>query len=150
MTPRSLGAVLFLAVTALTLHAQAPGPDPVRWLGFTPEAAYRDRGAPSEVFPLAVNDTLWQVVHFYPDHTYLFWTANRVWQVRLDRLWAGTLSGVTMGMPRADAEALLGEPTVRTDDQSLWNLPYQTFPRRLRLVFVEGLVADAYVYRSDL
>lgn len=139
---------LFLAT--IGLGAQIPSPDPARWLGLTPEAAYQERGAPVEVYPIAVSDTLWQVVHFYPDHSYLFWTNNRVWQVRLDRLYAGTLSGVVLGMSRADAEALLGEPTVTTDDQSLWNLPYQTFPRRLRLVFVEGLVADAYVYRSDL
>ena len=92
----------------------------------------------------------WQAVHFYPDHTYLFWSSNRVWQVRLDKLWAGTFQGLTMGTPRADAEAILGEPVARGDNWSLWNLPYQTFPRRVRLIFTDGLLSDLYVYRSDL
>jgi hypothetical protein len=124
--------------------------DPGAWLGLTPAMAYQLRGAPAEVFPLAIDDKRWQVVHFYPDHTYLFWTSNRVWQVRLDKLWTGNFKGVAMGAPRADAEAALGEPLARGDLWSVWNLPYQAFPRRLRLVFTDGVLSDAYVYRSDL
>lgn len=156
--PRPGGACGLLLLAVLlgegTGAAQAQSsetpPDPVQWLGLTPEAAYRQRGAPAEVYPLAVSESVWQAVHFYADHTYLFWTSNRVWQVRLDRLWTGSLSGVRMGMPRTEVEALLGNPTVRSEDWSVWNLPYQAFPRRLRLIFVDGLLADAYLYRSDL
>jgi len=155
MNPRLTLTILLLAGTVLALSGQAATPSdapasPTLWLGLTPEGAYQERGAPAEVFPLAIDDQHWQVVHFYPDHTYLFWSSNRVWQVRLDRQWAGALSGVTMGTPRGAVEATLGEPVARGENWSVWNLSYQTYPRRLRLVFVEGLLADAYLYRSDL
>lgn len=143
--------LLFLGTT-LNLPAQAtiPVPDPAAWLGLTPESAYRERGAPTEVYSLAVDDAHWHAVHFYADHSYLFWTLNRVWQVRLDKLWTGTLLGIAMGSPRAEVELTLGEPLARGDTWSVWNLTYQTFPRRLRLVFTDGILADAYLYRSDL
>ena len=148
-------ALVLLLGTVYSAVAQTPSenpvaPDPRIWLGMTPEAAYKDRGAPLEVYPLIIDDQRWQVVHFYGDHTYLFWSSNRVWQVRLDKQWAGTFLGFAMGTPRAEVEANLGEPVARGDTWSIWNLPYQTFPRRLRLVFIENLLADAYFYRSDL
>lgn len=146
MNPHRLWAVLLFAGTALCLEAQSPSD----WLGLTPPRVYHERGAPAEVYALDLEGQPAQVIHFYPDHTYLFWTSNRVWQVRLDRLWTGNLGGVTMGMTRAEAEAVLGEPVGRSDAWSVWNLPYRTFPQRLRLVFTDGLVTDAYVYRSDL
>lgn len=147
MNPRRLWTVLLLAGTVLSAWSQT---EPAAWLGLTPEAAYRDRGAPTEVFPLAVDDKHWQVVHYYADHTYLFWIGNHVWQVRLDKLWTGSLGGVTMGMTRDAAEAALGAPAAKGDTWSVWPLPYATFPQKLRLVFTDGVVADAYVYRSDL
>lgn len=152
MTPLRRRAALvwtlgFLAEVALPLTA-APD-DPASWLGHTPVGAYEDRGAPVEVYTLPVGPDS-QAIHYYQDHTYLFWASNRVWQVRLDRLWTGSLGGVTMGMPREEVEALLGPPLAKSDVWSAWDLPYQAFPRRLRLVFVDGLLADAYLYRSDL
>ena len=151
MTPRRLWAALVFVAAASSLPAQTSGQDdPAAWLGLTPPASYTLRGAPSEVYPLAIDDKRWQAVHFYSDHTYLFWTSNHVWQVRLDKLWTGTLKGVAMGALRADAEAAWGEPLARGDAWSVWNLPYQNFPRRLRLVFTDGFLSDAYVYRSDL
>jgi len=144
---RRVAAVVIFFAMAWQLHAQE---EQAAWLGLTPETAYRDRGAPAEIYPLAVDDKRWQVVHYYGDHTYLFWSSNRVWQVRLDKLWTGTLQGLAMGAARADVEAALGEPLAKGETWSVWNLPYQTFPRRLRLVFTDGLLSDAYLYRSDL
>lgn len=148
MSPRRIWAVLLLAGTALCAQAQTP--DPTSWLGLTPPSAYSALGAPAEVFPLAVDENRWQVVHFYPDHSYLFFYQNRVWQVRLDKLWTAGFQGITMGMRREAAEATLGPPLARGEAWSVWALPYQTFPRKIRLVFTEGLLTDAYLYRSDL
>lgn len=151
MTPLRLRAALLwtLGFLGVALPLTAEEADPASWLGLTPTAAYEGRGAPVEVYALPVGPGP-QAIHYYSDHTYLFWTANRVWQVRLDRLWAGSLSGVTMGMTREEVEAVLGPPLAIAETWSAWDLPYQTFPRRLRLVFVDGLLADAYLYRSDL
>ena len=150
MTPRRLGAALVLLSVALVAQAQPENSDPGAWLGLTPPSAYEAKGAPAEVSPLAVDEKRWQVVHFYPDHSYLFWTSNHVWQVRLDKLWAGSLKGATMGDSRTDVEAAWGEPLARGDTWSVWSLPYQSFPRRVRLVFTDGVLTDAYFYRSDL
>jgi len=161
MKPLLIAAMLVLAGAA---GAQTPSPapsaspapdaavspDPTLWLGLTPETAYRDKGAPAEIYPLAVDDKRWQVVHFYGDHSYLFWSSNRVWQVRLDKTWTGTWKGLTMGMARDDAETALGAPLAKGDDWSVWNLPYKTFPKRLRLVFTDDKLSDLYVYRSEL
>ena len=150
MSLRGWGAVGLVLLLGGSLCAQASADDPSSWLGLTPDTAYALRGAPAEVFPLAVDDKRWQVVHFYADHSYLFWSSNHVWQIRLDKLWTGTFKGVTLGMSRTDAEAALGEPLARGDAWSGWSLPYQAFPRRLRLVFIDGALADVYLYRSDL
>jgi len=167
MTLRNLGVGAIFLIVALTpvvaqTSASAPGSppqgaptsiasqDPSLWLGLTPPGAYAAKGAPAEVSALAVDEKRWQVVHFYLDHSYLFWTSNRVWQVRLDKLWTGTIRGVAMGAARTDVETAWGQPLARGDTWSLWNLPYQTFPRRVRLVFTDGVLTDAYLYRSDL
>jgi len=150
MSPaRRWALLLVLAGAALPLAAQA-APDPASWLGLTPGAVYQLRGAPAEVFPQALGDQRWQVVHYYEDHTYLYWNQNHVWQVRLDRLWTGGWNGLAMGMTRADAGAVLGPPVAEADTWAVWVLPYQTFPRKLRLIFTDGLLADAYLYRSEL
>ena len=157
MNPARLGAVLLFCGAATFVSGQTPlstPVDPAAWLGLTPEAAYQAHGAPAEVFPLAVDDKRWQVVHFYPDHSYLFWTSNHVWQVRLDKLWTGELAaplqGVKMGSSRAEAENALGTPLARGETWSVWSLPYQRFPRNVRLVFTDGVLSDAYFYRSEL
>ncbi len=146
MTPLRSGLLVVLTLVVAAAFAQD---QQAAWIGLTPETAYRERGAPAEIYPLAVDDKRWQVVHFYGDHSYLFWSSNRVWQVRLDKLWAGTLKGVAMGAPRADVEAAFGDPVAKGDTWTVWELPYQTFPRRVRLVFVDGVLSDAYLYRSD-
>jgi len=146
MTSLRRWVVAMLTLVAASAFAQD---QQAAWIGLTPETAYRERGAPAEIYPLAVDDRRWQVVHFYGDHSDLFWSSNRVWQVRLDKLWAGTLKGMAMGASRADVEAAFGEPVAKGDTWSIWDLPYQTFPRRIRLVFVDGILSDAYLYRSD-
>lgn len=119
-------------------------------LGMTPVQVLQSKGAPEQVFPLAVDASRWQVVFFYADHTYLFWDANHVWQVRLDHEWNGSLLGVTMGMSRTDVENTLGKPQAQGETWAVWPLPYQAFPRKIRLIFVNGVLSDAYLYRSDL
>jgi hypothetical protein len=145
----SVPLAAFLLAMAGQVGAQ-DAPDPSSWLGLQPPAVVAAHGVPAEVFPLAVDDQRWQVVFFYPDHSYLYWTQNRVWQVRLDKLWTGTVQGLAMGASRADVEAALGAPLARGDNWGIWSLPHQAFPRKLRLIFTDGLLSDAYYYRSEL
>lgn len=158
MIPRLRAALVLVGLWNATLGWADT--DPSSWLGLTPEAVYGVRGAPAEVYPQAVDTQRWQVVHYYADHTYLFWFQNHVWQVRADKLWTGRIptpqplpdgsAGIAMGTPRADVEAALGTPMSRGEGWSIWALNHQGFPRRLRLIFTDGVLSDAYFYRSEL
>jgi len=146
-----LGLLLGLTVA---LPAQSVA-DPALLLGLTPEALYAELGAPSEVYPVALDSTRWQVAHYYANHLTVYWSSNHVWQVRLDRRYAAAFLGLTMGKLRDKAIGLLGAPAVSNASGSLpawdsWALPFRAFPRQLRLVFENGLLVDASFYRSDL
>ncbi|MEI8096109.1 MAG: hypothetical protein WCG80_18005 [Spirochaetales bacterium] len=135
--------------------SQTTPQDPALWLGMTPETAYRELGAPSEVFPVAADATRWQVAQFYPSNVTLYWYANHVWQVRLDRRYTGGFLGLTMGQTRDSALVVLGPPAVSSAPGAVpawdsWALPFRAFSRQVRLVFENGLLFDASFYRSDL
>ena len=129
--------------------------DPALWLGLTPEGAYAELGAPTEVFPVALDVTRWQAAQYYPSHVTLYWSSNHVWQVRLDRRYTGPFLGLAMGQTRDAALSQLGAPAVSSPVGSVpawdsWPLPFRAFPRQVRLVFENGLLVDASFYRSDL
>ncbi len=129
--------------------------DPALLLGLTPQALYEELGAPSEVYPVPVDGSRWQVAHYYSNHLTVYWSSNHVWQVRLDRRYAAGFLGLTMGQPRDRAIALLGAPAASNAAGSVpawdsWALTFRAFPRQIRLVFENGLLVDASFYRSDL
>lgn len=147
--------LLFVAVVSLANPVLAESLDPDALLGFSPEAIYRDLGAPAEISALPLDSTRWQAVHFYPQFVTLSWYTNRVWQVRLDKRYAGDFAGLRMGLSLADAVQALGPPQ-RTSDEGItpvwaaWQLPYRQFARVLRLVFEQGLLVEATYSRGDL
>ena len=114
-------------------------------------AAYRTFGAPREVFAVRGAEA-WQddVVFLCEGHLYLFWLRDRVWQVRLDRGFAGEFLGLRMGLPRAEVRTRLGEPLGEGAADLLYHLEDVGWPIRLRLLFEEDRLIDAYCFRSDL
>jgi hypothetical protein len=111
-------------------------------------------GAPAEVLavrgPSPGED---DVVFYYPQHLYLFWFQNRVWQVRFDRRHDGAPFAVRMGSTRSQvAEALgpLGPPLGELPDGVVYQLEDRGYPVRLRLYFEEDRLVDLYCYRADL
>ena len=94
----------------------------------------------------------WQddVVFYYPQHLYLFWYQNRVWQVRLDQRYAGEFLGLKMGQSREAALAALGSPFKELSDSLVYQLEDRGYPVRARLYFENGLLRDAYCFRGDL
>lgn len=120
-------------------------------LGMSPAETYEVLGAPAEVLASRTQNEVLQLVHFYADFIYLFWFRNRVWQIRVDSRFKGVFLGLRMGMTRAQVEHLLGPP--RYAEEGGWytyELPVVGYPRRLRLKFNDGRLADLYFFRSDL
>ncbi|HUX22412.1 MAG TPA: hypothetical protein VMW69_14305 [Spirochaetia bacterium] len=132
-------------------HPSLPGAQaPASLLGMTLSKATSDFGAPEQVFPVRGTQA-WQddVVFYYPDHSYLFWFRDRVWQVRVDRRFSGSILGLTMGDTRAQVDDILGAPFHEGQQSEIYILPDQGYPVRARLFFTEDKLSDLYVYRGD-
>ena len=131
--------------------AAASGPDdPTGLIGMDPAQAYAALGAPWQIFAWrAAEPAEDNIVFFYPDFRYVFWFQSRVWQVRFDRRYAGSVLGFSIGMERAEAEAR-GQGRLEECEGSLY-LALDTGPYslRVRLAVIDDRIADIYVYRSD-
>lgn len=139
------------AAPASTHKETLPGSHPPgALLGLTLDQATSDFGAPAEVFPVRGKEA-WQddVVFYYSDHSYLFWFRNRVWQVRVDRRFKGTILGLQMGDSRQQVEKVLGTPFHVGQNSEIFILPDRGFPVRARLFFTDDKMSDLYVYRGD-
>lgn len=134
-----------------TKTTQLPGERPLAsLLGMTLSEATASFGAPDQVFPVR-GEKAWEddVVFYYSDHSYLFWFRDRVWQVRVDRRFAGKAIGVSMGDSKSAVESVLGKPFHVGSDSEIFILPDRGFPVRARLFFTDGRLSDLYVYRGD-
>jgi len=146
---RHLAAVLL--VSAAVAAADAAGPDdPTDLIGMNPPQVFAALGAPGEIFPWrGATPAEDDVVFFYPDFRYVFWFQSRVWQVRFDHRYAGTILGYSLGMSRWEAEAV-GKGSLRETGGSLYlTLDGGRYPLRVRLVLSDDRVTDIYLYRSD-
>lgn len=120
-------------------------------LGWSPSEAYSWMGSPMSLFvyrgPSQSDDN---VVFYYPDHVYLFWFQDRVWQVRVDERWEGEIDGVRIGMSMNSIVSLWGAPINDRDKHPTWTLPDRGYPVRIRLYFDEdNRLNDLYIYRGD-
>ncbi len=143
---------LLLALAASSAQAQdVQSLDLPALVGLTPAEALERLGAPAEVSAVR-GEEAWQddVVFFYPQHLYLFWYQNRVWQVRLDALYQGGFLGLAMGASRSAVRQALGAPMKELEDSVVYQLEERGYPVRLRLYFEEERLVDLYCYRGDL
>jgi hypothetical protein len=139
------------ALLAFAVDGAAAFPvDPDELIGMDPAQAFAALGAPAGVFAqrgaVAAED---DVVFFYVDCCYVFWTGNRIWQVSYDRRYAGRVLGFAIGMGRAEAEAVTPGRLREADGSLYLSVDSGRFPVRVRLVMTDGRVTDIYVYRSD-
>jgi hypothetical protein len=158
--------ILLLFIFLQTLPAESEGwnntgylentPKIAECLGFSIEQVYENYGIPAEIFPFRGEEE-WQdnVVFYFPNHFYLFWFQNRVWQVRIDTRYSPYFMGIRMGMSKADVTRKLGEPFYIDTDSIVYNLPDQGVPVRMRLFFsisepaIISELTDVYIYRGD-
>ena len=147
MRPRLL--LLVLALVAGRLLADSV--EPAQVLGMNLKSALDAFGLPLNMFSFrGSEEDRDDVVFYYPDHKYLFWFKDRVWQIRYDRRANVELHGVSLGMTRQEVEAVVKErPLVEQGDSLYFDLPSDSFPVRVRIVFAGSTVTDLYAYRSD-
>jgi len=140
--------VLFLAVVT---RCGAENLDATRVIGMELKSAITAFGLPQSMFPFrGTEEARDDVVFYYPDHMYLFWYKDRVWQVRYDRRSTAGFRGLAPGMTRQEAAAAVSErPLVTSGDSLYFDLEAEAFPVRVRLVFAGSSLSDIYVYRSD-
>lgn len=147
---RSTPLAVALLLLAVTVPALADADDPTALIGMDPAQAFAALGAPREIFAwrgeMPGED---DIVFFYPDFRYVFWFQSRVWQLRFDRHYEGTVLGFAIGMDRGEAQAL-GEGKLQEAGDSLY-LAIDTgpYPVRVRLALIDGRIDDIYLYRSD-
>jgi len=148
--PAPLALLLLLAASSAPAQT-VEGEELPELVGLTLAESLERLGAPAEVFALR-GEEAWQddVVFFYPQHLYLFWYQNRVWQVRLDAGYEGRFLGLGMGSRRAEVLAALGSPMKELPDSLIYQLEDRGYPVRLRLYFEEERLVDAYCFRADL
>jgi hypothetical protein len=144
-----LFAVCALVVTAVPgLHAADV--DPMTVIGMDLKTAAETFGLPQSIFPFrGTSADRDDVVFFFPDHFYLFWFRDRVWQVRFDMRYAGTVLGLALGMSRDQIQMSSTRQLLPAGDSLYFDIDSAGYPVRVRLVFALDRLSDVYVYRSD-
>jgi hypothetical protein len=150
MRPRAV-TVMCALLLVLALPAGADSPDVTRVIGMGLKNAVDAFGLPQDMFSFrGTEESRDDVVFYYPDHMYLFWYKDRVWQVRFDRRSTAGFHGLVPGMSRQEVEAAVKErPLLPIGDSLYFDLDAESFPVRVRLVFGGSDLTDIYVYRSD-
>jgi hypothetical protein len=130
---------------------EAELPDLTRVIGMDLKTAIDTFGLPQNMLCFRGTDEARDdVVFYYPDHMYLFWYKDRVWQVRFDHRSAGGFHDLSLGMTRQEVEGAVKErPLVSNGDSLYFDLDTADFPVRVRLVFSGSGLSDIYVFRSD-
>jgi hypothetical protein len=149
MLRTAVPAALLLVLAAVAAAADGAD-DPTALIGMNPAQVVAALGAPREIFSWrGAEPAEDDIVFFYPDFRYVFWFQSRVWQVRFDRRYAGSVLGFSIGMVRAEAEAR-GQGRLEEREGSLYlALDTGPYPLRVRLAVIDDRIADIYVYRSD-
>jgi len=144
--PMTISFLLFLA-----FHAGADAPEVTHVIGMGLKSAMDAFGLPQSMFSFrGTEEARDDVVFYYPDHMYLFWYKDKVWQVRFDRRSTAGFHGLSPGMTRQEVEGAVKErPLVSSGDSLYFDLDSENFPVRVRLVFAGSDLSDIYVYRSD-
>lgn len=142
---------LVLCLTAFSGYAQDAAPFPEEAIGLTLEQAITTFGYPDSMYVYR-GEEAWQddVVFYYPNHLYLFWYNDRVWQLRLDNRYTAPFLGLSMGDTREKVTEVLGSPLGAEENWEVYQMVSDGFSIRARIFYSEdGVINDVYIYRGD-
>jgi hypothetical protein len=149
---RKVGLVtLFMLLIAGGLLSAQEELDLPAFIGLTLEEVYRNLGPPGEVYTLRGEQPEQDdVVFYYPNHLYLFWFENRVWQVRVDGRFSGSIFTLSTGASRQQVIEAMGRPILQFPDSLVFHIEDRGYPIQARLYFDEEGLVDVYCFRGDL
>lgn len=124
--------------------------NPSKYLGFFIKQTLEKFGIPDSVYTVRGNEA-WQddVVFRYSPGYDFFWFKDRIWQIRFTSKYKSLVLGIKIGDTQEKAISLLGLPYVQTETYMIFRLPDQGYPIHLRIILVQGIIQDIYVYRAD-
>jgi hypothetical protein len=124
--------------------------DPASYLGLGLAEAWTRFGPPEKV-EVVRGEAGWQddVVFAYGGGYALYWSVDRLWQIRFGQGYAGSVHGIFLGDASDKVISTLGTPYFRNDGNLVFRLAWRGYPVRLRAVLLAGKVAELYVYRAD-
>ncbi|HET7838340.1 MAG TPA: hypothetical protein VFL04_01185 [Rectinemataceae bacterium] len=124
--------------------------DPAPLLGYGIAEAITRFGPPGSVRPFR-GEEAWQddVAFIYPPGYTLFWSGDRLWQIRFTAPYTGTIYGLFIGDQSSKVYSTLGQPYEIQGETLIYRLAYRGYPVRLSLVFASDRLADVYLYRAD-
>ena len=83
---------------------------------------------------------------WYKTGVTLWFAEGRVVQLRLDSNAGGSADGVRIGSSIDEIESVFGNPWIEDGGSLYYNLPWRNGPVRLRLVFSDMKLSEAYLY----
>jgi hypothetical protein len=120
------------------------------YIGFTPKEIIDELGAPSYVLSQRGERTEEDdVLFFYDDRVYVYFNQNRVWQIRVDQSYTGSILNLNLGDDKSVVLELLGEPLDEKDNSLIYRRPDKGYPMILRIYFSGDKLNDIYFYRGD-
>ncbi len=120
------------------------------YIGYTPKEIIEDLGAPSYVLSQRGERTEEDdVLFFYDNRVYVYFNQNRVWQIRVDQNFTGSILQLKLGDDKSTVIELLGEPLDENDNSLIYRRPDKGYPLILRLYFSGDKLNDIYFYRGD-
>jgi len=148
-----LSLLTFLSAQATASPDVSPADfDLIMLLGYTPELTLVTLGAPARIRAVRGLEA-WQddVVFEYPDlKLALFFWEDRVWQLRADSGFSGSLAGQSLVPDYGQLEVIYGRTRAQGPTWQEWAVPGSAWPLRLRMVTDDGdNSVFFYIYRAD-
>lgn len=120
------------------------------YVGFTPIEIVEMLGAPSNLLSQrgerAEED---DVLFFYDSRVYIYFNQSRVWQMRVDELYEGSILNIKIGDEKDVVLEEFGEPIEEKDNSYIYRIPDNGYPLILRIYFDNDKVNDIYLFRGD-
>lgn len=120
------------------------------YIGFTPKEIIEELGSPSYVLSQRGDrEEEDDVLFFYDNRVYVYFNQNRVWQIRVDEKFTGSVLQLKIGDDKSVILEILGEPLEKKENSFIYRRPDRGYPLILRVYFSGDKLNDIYVYRGD-